>query len=74
MNTFTETLENINISETRIYDLNRACNEMHRAISQLDHGNLAILDKHFPELIKVAETFGKNQACLNSDFSYPKIK
>jgi len=69
MKTFIDALEKIEISETRIYDLNRACNEIHKAVSQLDKGNLSLLNKHYPEVIKVAELYGKNNACLNSDFS-----
>ena len=69
MKTFIDALENINISETRINDLDRACDEIHKAVSKLDKGNLSLLNKYYPEIIRVAELYGKNTTCLNSDFS-----
>ena len=71
MNTFNQAIKDtgIQISDSRIENIAKAVNDLHKAICYLDVGNRKIMYQHFPELIAAAKTFGENDFASNSNFN-----
>ena len=59
------TLEESGISDTRINDLYKAASEVHYAVSTLDKNNLKTLKNKFPEILNLAQAFGKGHPFYN---------
>ena len=53
------TLEESGIADTRINDLYKAASEVHYVVSKLDTNNLTTLKNKFPEILNLAQAFGK---------------
>ena len=58
--------EDFGIAETRIQDLRMAMEQVHKAVSYLDNHNLKRLWQHYPELVSVANYYGRNEDGLKT--------
>jgi len=59
-------VENFGIADTRAISIRQAMREIHRAVCYLDEHNLKRLWKYYPEVINVANTYGKNEEGLRT--------
>ena len=59
-------VENFGIADTRAISIREAMREIHRAVCYLDEHNLKRLWKYYPEVINVANTYGKNEEGLRT--------
>lgn len=58
--------QDFGIASTRVQSLRQAMRDVHRAVCYLDEHNLKLLWEHCPEMIEVANFFGKNEECLRT--------
>ena len=68
MRRFQIELEKIGVSDSRVYELARAAQEIHTAISAIDDDNRDLLLKAMPEFIFVARRYASFDDTLNADF------
>ena len=59
-------VEDFGIADTRAISIRQAMREIHRAVCYLDEHNLKRLWKYYPEVINVANTYGKNEEGLRT--------
>ena len=59
-------VEDFGIADTRAMSIRQAMREIHRAVCYLDEHNLKRLWKYYPEVINVANTYGKNEEGLRT--------
>lgn len=58
--------QDFGIASTRVQSLRQAMRDVHKAVCYLDEHNLKLLWEHCPEMIEVANFFGKNEECLRT--------
>ena len=59
-------VEDFGIADTRAMSIRQAMREIHRAVCYLDEHSLKRLWKYYPEVINVANTYGKNEEGLRT--------
>lgn len=59
-------VEDFGIADTRAMSIRQAMREIHRAVCYLDSHNLHRLWYYYPEVINVANTYGKNEEGLRT--------
>ena len=58
--------EDFGIANTRVVELRMAMAQVHRAVCYLDEHNLKRIWRYYPEMINVANTYGKNEEGLRT--------
>tara|TARA_Y100000361_G_scaffold92291_1_gene82301 strand:+ start:213 stop:458 length:246 start_codon:yes stop_codon:yes gene_type:complete len=58
--------EDFGIANTRVIELRMAMEQVHRAICKLDNHNLIRIWEHYPELVSVADRYGRNENGLKT--------
>ena len=59
-------VEDFGIADTRAHSISQVMRGIHSAVCLLDNHNLKSIWQHYPEVINVANTYGKNEEGLKT--------
>ena len=59
-------VEDFGIADTRAMSIRQAMREIHRAVCYLDSHNLKRIWQHYPEIVSVANYYGRNEDGLKT--------
>jgi hypothetical protein len=65
--------QDFGIASTRVQSLRQAIRDMHKAVCYLDKQNLKLLWQHCPEIVDVANFYGKNEEDLRT-FNWEELR
>ena len=66
-------VEDFGIADTRAHSISQAMRGMHSAVCHLDNHNLKRVWQHYPELVSVANHYGRNENGLKT-FTWEELK